>query len=168
MSPEEVAEEAEERAWLAQLDQASRGPFRLSTAGAMRTEAAVDPASQSGYDWRMNQQDWRFRVLSTVPFGLLFIAVSLQRKGATEAAVDPAGQSGYDWRTNQQDWRFRVLSTVPFGLPFIAVSLQRKPRAELASPGPAVAMVSVRGQGQQGQQSRPSRPRQTLAEWICM
>merc|ERR1719460_1970128 len=120
----------------------------------------------------MNQQDWRFRALSTVPFGLLFIAVSLQRKpraepaiaGAmrTEAPVDP----NYDWRTNQQDWRFRALSSVPFGLLFIAVSLQRKPRAELSFPGPAVAMVSLRGQvqqGQQGQQSRPSRPRQSLA-----
>jgi hypothetical protein len=37
-----------------------------------------------GYDWRMNSKDLRFQFLSCVPFGLLFIAVALQRTKRTE------------------------------------------------------------------------------------
>jgi len=41
-----------------------------------------------GYDWRMNSNDSRFLALSCVPFGLLFIAVSLQRTKRTELRND--------------------------------------------------------------------------------
>jgi hypothetical protein len=37
-----------------------------------------------GYDWRMNSNDSRFQALSFVPFGLLFIAISLQKTKRTE------------------------------------------------------------------------------------
>jgi hypothetical protein len=32
-----------------------------------------------GYDWRTNSKDLRFLLMSCVPFGLLFIGISLQR-----------------------------------------------------------------------------------------
>jgi hypothetical protein len=119
MSEEEIAK----RAWLAKLD--IRGPSPLAAASALGTEVPADP--QPGADWRKNQKDVRFRLLSMMPFGLLLIAVSLQRPKRAELAPER-------------------------NLELFAVSR------------PAIAMVSVRGQGQ----SRRSRPRQTLAEWICM
>jgi hypothetical protein len=122
MSPEEIAK----RAWLAKLDTPSWGPNRVATSGAVGTEVPVDLSRQADYDWRMNQKDWRFRYLSMIPLGLLFIAASLQRTKRAELA---------------RAEKFEPL------------------------PKPAIAMVSVRGQGQQ---SRSSRPRQTLEEWICM
>merc|ERR1719174_2321298 len=68
MSEEEIAK----RAWLAKLDTPSWGPSSVSR--------------QPDYDWRMNQKDWRFRGLSMIPLGLLFIAVSLQRTKRAELA----------------------------------------------------------------------------------
>jgi hypothetical protein len=38
----------------------------------------------SGYDWRMNETDWRFQLVSCLPFGLLFIVLSLQRSERAE------------------------------------------------------------------------------------
>jgi hypothetical protein len=52
----------------------------------MGTEVLLDPSGQSNSDddWRMNPKDWRFQLVSCIPFGLLFIAVSLQRTKRAE------------------------------------------------------------------------------------
>lgn len=75
MSAEEIAKQA----WLAK-NAPSWGPSRdVAAAGALGTEVP-----DAGYDWRMNSKDWRFQVVSCIPFGLLFIAVSLQRTKRAE------------------------------------------------------------------------------------
>merc|ERR1719506_3019081 len=57
---------------------------------AVMTEVSPDPYSQPEYDWRMNQQDWRFRLSASLPFGLLLIALSLRR--ATQARRESGGR----------------------------------------------------------------------------
>jgi hypothetical protein len=85
---ESSAEEAAKRAWLARLEAPSWGSSRdVAAAGALGREVPVFDAygqPDSRYDWRMNQKDWRFQLLSMIPFGLLFIAVSLQSSKRAE------------------------------------------------------------------------------------
>merc|ERR550514_1235082 len=65
----------------------SRAATEMPSAILM-TEMSPVPAPprqpDSSYDWRMNQKDWRFQLLSMIPFGLLFIAVSLQNTKRAE------------------------------------------------------------------------------------
>jgi hypothetical protein len=75
MSEEEIAN----RAFLAKLD--TWGPSPLSAASAMG-EVPVDE------DWALNPKDGRFQLLSMVPFGLVFIALSLQRAKRAEPASE--------------------------------------------------------------------------------
>jgi hypothetical protein len=57
----------------------------------MMTAVVPNGQPDSSYDWRMNEKDWRFQLLAMIPFGLLFIAVSLQN---TKRAEDLRGS----WR----------------------------------------------------------------------
>jgi hypothetical protein len=142
------------------------------------TEVSPDPYSQPEYDWRVNEQDWRFRLSASLPFGLLLIALSLRRskqepmelsggRGIAMVSPDPYSQPEYDWRVDELDWRYRLSASLPFGLLLLALSPRRATQAwpEELSGGRGIAMVSVRGQGQP---SPTPRPRQTLAEWITM
>jgi hypothetical protein len=83
MSAEEIAKQA----WLAKLDQPWGQSRDVAAAAAMGTEVP-SRQSDSSYDWRMNQKDWRFQLLSMIPFGLLFIAVSLQNSKRAESLHD--------------------------------------------------------------------------------
>jgi hypothetical protein len=84
MSSEEYAKQQ----WLAKLDKPWGPPRRpIAVAGAMGMEGpAPNGQPDPNYDWRMNMKDWRFQLLSMIPFGLLFITVSLQRTKAREQA----------------------------------------------------------------------------------
>jgi hypothetical protein len=70
------AEELAKQKWLAKTAP-SWGPSRV----VADLGTAVPDAD---YDWRMNKKDWRFQFVSCIPFGLLFIAVSLQRTKRAE------------------------------------------------------------------------------------
>jgi hypothetical protein len=82
MSEEEIAK----RAWLAKLDTPSWGSPRSAAPGATSFEVPLDLSRQPEMDWRVNQKDGRFRLLSMAPFGLLIIALSLQRTKRAELA----------------------------------------------------------------------------------
>jgi hypothetical protein len=84
------ADEYAKQQWLAKLDQ-SWGPPRhvVAAAAALGTEVpAPNGQPDSSYDWRMNYKDWRFQIVSMVPFGLLFIAISLQNSKRAELLQD--------------------------------------------------------------------------------
>jgi hypothetical protein len=56
---------------------------------SLGTEVSVDTlrilrAPGKSNDWQMNSKDWRFQILSCIPFGLLIIAISLQRTRQAE------------------------------------------------------------------------------------
>jgi len=74
----ESAEEAAKRAWLARLE--------LPLGAGVRPDPSGQP--DSSYDWRMNPKDWRFQMVSCIPFGLLFIAMSLQSTKRAESLED--------------------------------------------------------------------------------
>jgi hypothetical protein len=69
------AEEYAKQQWLLKLDQ----PWGVP---------APTRQPDSSYDWRMNFKDWRFQLLSMIPFGMLFIAVSLQNTKRAELLED--------------------------------------------------------------------------------
>jgi hypothetical protein len=86
MSAEEYAKEQ----WLAKLDQ-PWGPPRqvVAAASAFGTEVPAPAGKpEASYDWHMNHKDWRFQLLSMIPFGLLFIAISLQNSSRAELLED--------------------------------------------------------------------------------
>jgi hypothetical protein len=59
---------------------AATSPALASLGTEVPLEFLLPPREQDmSYDWRMNHRDWRFGVFSCVPFGLLLIAISLQR-----------------------------------------------------------------------------------------
>jgi hypothetical protein len=86
------AEEMAKQAWLAKFDAPTWGrhadlvPSRnIAAASALGTEVpATYGQPDSSYDWRLNEKDWRFQLLCCIPFGFLFIAISLQSSRRAE------------------------------------------------------------------------------------
>jgi hypothetical protein len=55
---------------------------RPSAVTMAETSASAAPYSQQNpnYDWRTNAEDWRFQLVACLPFGLLYIMISLLQK----------------------------------------------------------------------------------------